>query len=413
MPAAQGRQPGRQPVLYVIACAAPPAADVGQLVSLAQQRGWDVCVLTTPSGRRFTDPAALERQTGHPVRSEYKNPGEPDVLPDPDAVIVAPATVNTINKWAAGICDTLALGILVEAIGKRLPIVALPSTNQAHAAHPAFTENIGKLRSWGVTVLFGADIHALPEPGADGSGPDRFPWSATLDALDARHGADRGRLSPSAALPFSRHIVWQQGRDGHAAAGDLAQTGSAGWAERLPARPAFRDISCAGSDPRAGGLYGDAGRSPGGRLGAAWPAASAGPGRARRGRVRGPVPGRVRPGLRARRGAAGRVDRGAGPHGGGAAAVVALAWIARRLWLRGAWLEALPLLVGLPWLSRVMWAARVLWTGHAVWRLRNRVSSRRRDRGGFAGQDLSGYGRQELSGFAAQDLTGARSGTTR
>ena len=73
-------------------------------------------------------------------------------------MIVAPATVNTINKWAAGICDTLALGILVEAIGKRLPIVALPSTNQAHAAHPAFTENIGKLRSWGVSVLFGPGI---------------------------------------------------------------------------------------------------------------------------------------------------------------------------------------------------------------------------------------------------------------
>jgi phosphopantothenoylcysteine decarboxylase len=173
------------PVLYVIACAAPPAAGVSRLVSLAQQRGWDVCVLTTPSGRRFTDTAALERQTGHPVRSEYKNPGEPDVLPDPDAVIVAPATVNTINKWAAGICDTLALGILVEAIGKRLPIVALPSTNEAHAAHPAFIENIGKLRSWGVSVLFGAGVHALPEPGAGGTEPDRFPWSATLDALES------------------------------------------------------------------------------------------------------------------------------------------------------------------------------------------------------------------------------------
>ncbi len=170
-------------VLYVVACAAPPAADVGQLVSLAQQRGWDVCVLTTPSGRRFTDTAALERQTGHPVRSEYKNPGEPDVLPDPDAVIVAPATVNTINKWAAGICDTLALGILVEAIGKRLPIVALPSSNQAHAAHPAFPENIGKLRSWGVSVLFGPGIDGHGEPGMDRTGPDQFPWSATLDAL--------------------------------------------------------------------------------------------------------------------------------------------------------------------------------------------------------------------------------------
>lgn len=172
-------------VLYVIACAAPPAAGVSQLVSLAQQRSWDVCVLTTPSGRRFTDTAALERQTGHPVRSEYKNPGEPDVLPEPDAVIVAPATVNTINKWAAGICDTLALGILVEAIGKRLPIVALPSTNEAHAAHPAFTENIGKLRSWGVSVLFGPGVHALPESGAGGTEPDRFPWSATLDALES------------------------------------------------------------------------------------------------------------------------------------------------------------------------------------------------------------------------------------
>jgi hypothetical protein len=173
-------------VLYVIACAAPPAAAVGQLVSLAQRRGWDVCVLTTPSGRRFTDPGALEQQTGHPVRSEYKNPGEPDVLPDPDAVIVAPATVNTINKWAAGICDTLALGILVEAIGKRLPIVALPSTNEAHAAHPAFTENIGKLRSWGVSVLFGAHVHPLAEPGAGDSDLGTFPWAATLDALQDR-----------------------------------------------------------------------------------------------------------------------------------------------------------------------------------------------------------------------------------
>jgi hypothetical protein len=96
-----------------------------------------------------------------------------------------------------------------------------------------------------------------------------------------------------------------------------------------------------------------------------------------------------------------------------AAVAVAVAWIARRLWLRGAWLEALPLLVGLPWLSRVMWAVRVLWTGRAVWRLRNRVPSRRADRRELAGQDLSGFSPQELSGFAAQDLTGARSGTTR
>jgi phosphopantothenoylcysteine synthetase/decarboxylase len=135
-----------QRVLYVIASAAPPTREVHRLVRLAQEGGWDVCVLTTPSGRRFAEVEALERLTGHPVRSEYKDPGEPDVLPEPDAVIVAPATVNTINKWAAGICDTLALGILVEVIGKGLPLVALPFSNYVHAAHPAFIENVGKLR---------------------------------------------------------------------------------------------------------------------------------------------------------------------------------------------------------------------------------------------------------------------------
>ena len=113
------------------------------------------------TGRRWP------RRTGYPVRSEYKDPGEPDVLPPPDAIIVAPATVNSVNKWAAGICDTLALGILVEGIGLKLPIVAVPWTNAAHAAHPAFAENIGKLRSWGVRVLYGPEVAQPREPGGD------------------------------------------------------------------------------------------------------------------------------------------------------------------------------------------------------------------------------------------------------
>ena len=171
-------------VLYVIACGAPPGRDVGRLVRLAQADEWDVCVLTTPSGRKFVDVAGLEELTGHPVRSQYKNPGEPDVLPSPDAIVVAPATVNTINKWAAGICDTLALGILVEAIGKRLPTVALPFTNQAHAAHPAFGENVARLRSWGVNVLLGPEVYPLHDPGTGSQYLDLFPWGQAAEAIN-------------------------------------------------------------------------------------------------------------------------------------------------------------------------------------------------------------------------------------
>src|ERR1017187_4658669 len=37
-----------------------------------------------------------------------------------------------------------------------------------------------------------------------------------------------------------------------------------------------------------------------------------------------------------------------------AGVVVALVWLARRAWRRGAWLEGLPVLVGLPWLGRAV-----------------------------------------------------------
>jgi len=169
--------------LYVIACAASAASDVGKLITLAQLEEWDTCLLTTPSAVRFIDVPAMEELTGHPVRSQYKDPGTPDVLPEADAIIVAPATVNTINKWGAGICDNLVLGILVEGIGKKLPIVAIPFTNYAHAAHPAFSENLAKLASWGVHVLYGENVFPMPEPGTGSEHTERFPWELTLVAL--------------------------------------------------------------------------------------------------------------------------------------------------------------------------------------------------------------------------------------
>jgi hypothetical protein len=52
--------------------------------------------------------------------------------------------------------------------------------------------------------------------------------------------------------------------------------------------------------------------------------------------------------------------------------VVALVWLARRAWRRGAWLEGLPVLVGLPWLGRAVWAGRAVWVSRAAWRARGR-----------------------------------------
>jgi phosphopantothenoylcysteine synthetase/decarboxylase len=132
---------------------------------------------------KFLDAEALASLTGHPVRSDYKRPEEPDVLPPPDAIVVAPATFNTINKLAAGISDTLALGLLNEAIGTGLPIVAVPFPNQMLSRHPAFNASIATLRSWGIHLVYDPEQFALPIPNQGESGNALFPWVVLQDQL--------------------------------------------------------------------------------------------------------------------------------------------------------------------------------------------------------------------------------------
>ena len=170
-------------VLYLVCCAAPPVLRVETLIDLAQGAGWDTCLILSPAaaGWREKDLFSLSQRTGHPVRSRYKLPREPDVLPPADAMLVAPATSNTINKWALGISDTLALGLITEAIGRRLPLAALPCCNAAQARHPAFGGSVAVLRSAGVRVLLGDGGFQPQEPGRGGGA--EFPWQAGLDAL--------------------------------------------------------------------------------------------------------------------------------------------------------------------------------------------------------------------------------------
>ncbi|WP_086697538.1 flavoprotein [Streptomyces tricolor] len=177
--------------LYLISSAAPPARHVPVGIRAAQARGWDVCLVLTPSAHRWAVEDAqgeleeLCALTGHPVRHQYKLPSEADVLPAPDAILSAPATLNTLTKWADGHADTLALGLLTEALGLPVPVVALPYINAAQAQHPALTRAVTTLRGAGVRLLL-QDQH---EP--DGFVPHRpkhgnvhaYPWDLALEAL--------------------------------------------------------------------------------------------------------------------------------------------------------------------------------------------------------------------------------------
>ncbi|MFJ9370451.1 flavoprotein [Nocardia sp. NPDC101769] len=159
-------------MLYAIVTGSSRAPEVATLVDLAQAGGWDVCVIASPSGLRFIDAGALESKTGWPVRSTYKDPGTPDLLPPADGLIVAPLTCNSAAKWATGISDTLPLGLLVEAVGMQKPVVAVPYSNDAQMSFPPIRDALRNLGQWGVTVIPG-------EPGA--SLPLSKAWQALLD----------------------------------------------------------------------------------------------------------------------------------------------------------------------------------------------------------------------------------------
>jgi phosphopantothenoylcysteine decarboxylase len=167
----------RRRVLPVVVCAAPPASDAHELVKLGQAAGWEVCVIATPEAMHWIEPAMLAELTGYDVRSDYRAAGEASSLPDADAIAVAPATFNTVNKFRAGIADNMAVGVLCECLRAGVPIVLAPNVKAVLAEHPAFPASLRELASWGVHVL-----EQAPQP----RGVRMAPWEAILEAVE-RH----------------------------------------------------------------------------------------------------------------------------------------------------------------------------------------------------------------------------------
>ncbi|MBH5338113.1 flavoprotein [Streptomyces pactum] len=158
-----------RPVVHLVGCGSRPTSRLPSLASALRASGWDPCIVPSPTGRRFLDVDEAERSSGRPVRWEF-DPDDPVELPPAQAVVVAPATFNTVVKLAAGSADTLALAVTAEAIGKGLPVLVVPWTNADLAAHPAYAPAVRTLREWG--------LHVVP---ADQSDP--FPWAALRDRL--------------------------------------------------------------------------------------------------------------------------------------------------------------------------------------------------------------------------------------
>jgi phosphopantothenoylcysteine decarboxylase / phosphopantothenate---cysteine ligase len=125
-------------------------------ISRLVQRGHKVRTVATESALRFVGPATLESLTGERVLSDLFQPRAAlehiQLTRWADAVVVCPATANTLNRFAAGIGDDLA-GALFLAHDWTKPFLVAPAMNPAMWRHPATAESVAKLGRWGVRFI--------------------------------------------------------------------------------------------------------------------------------------------------------------------------------------------------------------------------------------------------------------------
>ncbi|MFI9006384.1 flavoprotein [Actinosynnema sp. NPDC053489] len=202
-------------VLYLMVCGAGPADHVRVAVDLVRGKGWSVhCVATPAAAEHFLDLGEPERLTGHPVRTGYQRQGQP-ALPKADAVVVAPATYNTINKWTAGIADTYVLTQLAELAGLGVPIAVLPFVNTAFAANPVLHRSIDTLRPSGVEVLFGGEGFRPHAPRSGGGDGRKLCWTDAEreQVQEGAHPLEVVFLNPDDPITDPTNVLGQFDRD--------------------------------------------------------------------------------------------------------------------------------------------------------------------------------------------------------
>ncbi|HSP52448.1 MAG TPA: bifunctional phosphopantothenoylcysteine decarboxylase/phosphopantothenate--cysteine ligase CoaBC [Cryobacterium sp.] len=171
-------------------------------------RGDTVHVVATPAALRFVGKPTLEAISRNPVHTDlYEGVAEVRhvaIGQSADLIVVAPATANSIAKFAAGLADDL-LGNTILA--STAPLVIAPAMHTEMWNNAATVANVATLRSRGVVVV-GPGVGQLT--GSDtGAGRMEEPDTIVAAALAALAEADRAAAQGAATSAdlAGKHIV--------------------------------------------------------------------------------------------------------------------------------------------------------------------------------------------------------------
>lgn len=148
-----------------------------ELIRLLKKAQAQVQVVMTQAATQFITPLTLQALSGRPVltdqwatvthlqrksstRRQTPNDDTEIEFDDgmshihqsriADAILLAPASANTLAKLATGICDDL---LTTLCLARTCPLLVAPAMNQQMWAHPATQRNLQQLQADGVEIL--------------------------------------------------------------------------------------------------------------------------------------------------------------------------------------------------------------------------------------------------------------------
>ncbi len=139
------------------------------LLRLLQKAGAHVEVVLTPAAERFVGAASFEGFLGRRIhRSPFEAPGElhVELAANADAIVIAPATADSMSRLAAGQASDLVSAV---ALCASCPVVLAPAMHPRMWQHPATQRNVSQLLEFG-SVHFVGPVEGEVASGDQGLG---------------------------------------------------------------------------------------------------------------------------------------------------------------------------------------------------------------------------------------------------
>ena len=126
------------------------------IIRLLRKQGAEVQEVITPAGKQFITPVTLSTLTAKPVVSDFFASADGtwhshvDLGLWADAMLIAPATANTIGKMANGVADNM---LVTTYLSMKAPIFIAPAMDLDMYSHPSTRRNLQTLASWGNHII--------------------------------------------------------------------------------------------------------------------------------------------------------------------------------------------------------------------------------------------------------------------